>query len=62
MKIVRNLWGWDPKGVWYWLRFSWAWPLETWGVEIPGSNPTRFARYCKIGPFCFRLGIYCTLD
>jgi len=57
MRIVTNHWGWTPRGIREWLR-SWAWPFETWGVEVSGSNPQRYTRRCKVGPVCFAWGEY----
>lgn len=58
VSVVTNHWGWRPRGVWAWLRYGWAWPLDVWGVEISGSAPPRFERRCKIGPLCFALGSF----
>jgi hypothetical protein len=58
MRIVTNHWGWHTRGVWKWLRYGWAWPVDVWGVEVHGSSPPRFHRRVKVGPLCFRLGWY----
>jgi hypothetical protein len=57
MRLLTNHWGWTLRGTWWWLQ-NWAWPFETWGVEIRGSSPRRYARRCKIGPVCFGWGEY----
>ena len=56
MSIVTNHWGRSPRGVAFWIRHAWAWPVETWGVEISGSSPRRFRRRVKVGPVCFGFG------
>lgn len=58
MNLVKNHWGWSIRGVWTWLRYGWAWPVDVWGVEINGSSPPSFARRVKVGPVCFWWGSY----
>lgn len=53
MRIVKNHWGWTPRGIRNWLSM-WAWPVAVWGIEV--TAPVMEKRV-KIGPFCFSLGI-----
>jgi hypothetical protein len=56
MRIVTNHWGWSPIGVFRWIRYGWARPVEVWGLEVTGSVPRTFERRVKIGPVCFGFG------
>lgn len=58
ISIAANYWGWNFEGVRAWLRYGWARPVATWGVEIHGSLPVTFQRRMKIGPVCFNAGKY----
>lgn len=58
ISLVTNHWGWRPKGVWTWVRYGWAKPVDVWGVEITGSSTRRFTRRVKVGPVCFAWGSY----
>jgi hypothetical protein len=58
MRLAANHWGWTPGGMWLWLRYGWAWPIDVWLVEVHESFPTVFRRRAKIGPLCFGLGVY----
>ncbi len=54
IRIVQNHWGWSPRGIWWWLRFGWAWRYRTWGIVAHDWQTEE--RRAKIGPFCWSLG------
>ena len=54
MRIVQNTWGWTPRGIWWWLRWGWAWRYTTWGIVAHTWD--REERRAKLGPFCWSLG------
>lgn len=60
MSIVRNHWGWSPLGVYRWLRWAWAWPIDVWGVQrgwVDIGVPL-FERRVKILCLCFPWGLF----
>ena len=32
-RIVENHWGWTIRGIWTWIRISWAKPVSVWGIQ-----------------------------
>lgn len=36
------------RGLASWLRWSWAWGMDRWGIECAGMD---YARCWKVGPF-----------
>jgi hypothetical protein len=54
MKLVTNTWGWTPRGIWWWLRWGWAWGYQTWGIVAHDWQTEE--RRAKVGPFCWSLG------
>lgn len=41
IKVVRNWWGWNPKGIKLWFRYGWGWN-QVWTIERPPQRCRKF--------------------